>query len=93
MTIRDGMTLIIGGLYSLSEVESRSGVPILADIPVLRFLFSRKRKTKVKSELDFFITPHILRQRLSKSIFVPPGEKRRLERLKGKKKKEGSTDK
>jgi len=85
VTIRDGMTLVIGGLYSISEIEDRSGVPILADIPVLRFLFSKKQKTKVKSELDFFITPTILRQRLSKSIFIPPGEKDRLRRMKEKK--------
>jgi type II secretory pathway component GspD/PulD (secretin) len=83
VTIRDGMTLVIGGLYAISEIEDKSGVPILADIPVLGWLFSKKKKTKVKSELDFFITPHILRQRLAKTVFVPPGEKGRLERIKG----------
>lgn len=83
VTIRDGMTLVIGGLYAISEVEDKSGVPILADIPVLSFLFSKKKKTKVKSELDFFITPHILRQRLAKTVFVPPRERGRLERIKG----------
>ncbi|MHC4549743.1 MAG: type II secretion system protein GspD [Planctomycetota bacterium] len=82
VSIRDGMTLVIGGLYALSEIEDKSGIPILADIPILSFFFSKKRKTKVKSELDFFITPYILRQRLAKSVFVPPGEKRRLQRLK-----------
>ena len=84
VTIRDGMTLVIGGLYAISEVEDKSGIPILADIPVLGFLFSKKKKTKVKSELDFFITPHILRQRLAKTVFVPSSEKDRLQRLKDK---------
>lgn len=82
VTIRDGMTLVIGGLYAISEIEDKAGVPILADIPVLGWLFSKKKKTKVKSELDFFITPRILRQRLAKTVFVPPSEKKRLERLK-----------
>jgi general secretion pathway protein D len=82
VTIRDGMTLVIGGLYAISEIEDKSGVPILADIPVLGWLFSKKKKTKVKSELDFFITPKILRQRLAKTVFVPPSEKERLDRLK-----------
>jgi type II secretory pathway component GspD/PulD (secretin) len=82
VTIRDGMTLVIGGLYALSEVEDRTGVPILADIPILKYLFSRKKKTKVKSEVDFFITPYILRQRLAKSVFTPPMEKDRLKRMK-----------
>jgi len=88
VSIRDGMTLVIGGLYSVSEIENRAGIPILADIPVLRFLFSKKTISKVKSELDFFITPHILRHRLAKSIFVPPMERRRLEGLKKKKRGE-----
>ncbi len=87
VTIRDGMTLVIGGLYSISDIEDRAGIPILGDIPVLRFLFSRTRKTKVKSELDFFITPFILRHRLDKNVFTPPGER---ERLRQTKKKEGA---
>ncbi len=82
VSIRDGMTFVVGGLYSVSEVEDRSGIPLLADIPVLRFLFSKKRKTKVKSELDFFITPYILRHRLARTIFRPPGERARLRKIK-----------
>jgi len=82
VTIRDGMTIVIGGLYALSEVEDRAGLPILGDIPVLRFLFSRTRKTKVKSELDFFITPRILKHRLDSNVFVPPGERGRLRHAK-----------
>lgn len=82
VTIRDQVTLVIGGLYSISEIDTESGVPILADIPVLKYLFSKTKKSKVKSELDFFITPHILSTRLSKTIFAPPGEKERLRKLK-----------
>jgi type II secretory pathway component GspD/PulD (secretin) len=82
VSIRDGMTLVIGGLYSVSLIEDRAGVPILADIPILNFLFSKRRKTEVKSELNFFITPHVLRQRLAKTVFQPPGEKERLKKVK-----------
>jgi type II secretory pathway component GspD/PulD (secretin) len=85
VTIRDQATLVIGGLYAISEIDTESGIPILMDIPGLNFLFSKKKKSKIKSELDFFITPHILRTRLSKAIFTPPGEKDRLRRLKGDK--------
>jgi type II secretory pathway component GspD/PulD (secretin) len=84
ITIRDGMTLAIGGLYALSEIDDKSGVPLLQDIPVLGFLFSRTRKQKVKSELDFFVTPTILHNRLAKSIFVPPMERKRLKDMKDK---------
>lgn len=83
VTIRDQMTLVIGGLYAISEIDKKSGIPVLVDIPVLNFFFSKTKKSKIKSELDFFITPHILSTRLSKSIFAPPGEKDRLRKLKG----------
>ncbi|MHC4953309.1 MAG: type II secretion system protein GspD [Planctomycetota bacterium] len=84
VTVRDGMTLVIGGLYAISEIDDRSGVPILGDIPVIKYLFSRTRKTKVKSELDFFITPFIVKHRLDSGVFVPPGEKGRLARIKAR---------
>ena len=78
VTIRDGMTLVIGGLYSISEIEDEAGVPLLSDIPVLGFLFKRTKKSKVKTELNFFITPSILRHRLHRGVFVPPMERKRL---------------
>lgn len=78
VTVRDGMTLVIGGLYAVSEIRDKSGIPILGDLPVLGFLFSRTRIDKVKSELSFFITPYILHTRLDKSVFVPPRERKRL---------------
>ncbi len=85
--IRDGMTLVIGGLYSTSNINTKSQVPLLGDIPGLGVLFSRTRKSKVKTELSFFITPHILRQRLDHAVFAPPMEKQRLARAKEEKKK------
>ncbi|MHC4452834.1 MAG: type II secretion system protein GspD [Planctomycetota bacterium] len=85
VTLRDEMTLVIGGLYAVSEIDDRAGIPILMDIPGLKYLFSRTKKTKVKSELDFFITPFIVKHRLDAAEFVPPGEKKRLSRLEAKK--------
>ena len=82
VTIRDQMTLVIGGLWAMSEIHTESGIPILVDIPVLNFFFSKKRKSKVRNELDFFITPRIVSTRLSQAIFAPPGEKERLRKLK-----------
>jgi type II secretory pathway component GspD/PulD (secretin) len=82
VTIRDGMTFVIGGLYAISEIEDSAGVPILGDIPVLKWLFSKQKKEKVKSELDFFISPRILHTHVDKGVFVPPGESKRLERVK-----------
>ncbi|MCZ6573501.1 MAG: type II and III secretion system protein [Planctomycetota bacterium] len=85
--IRDGMTLVIGGLYATSNINTKSQVPLLGDIPGLGVLFSRTRKSKVRTELSFFITPHILRQRLDQAVFAPPMEKLRLAKAKEEKKK------
>jgi len=91
VTVRDGMTLVIGGLYAISEIDNKEGVPILGDIPVIKWLFSRTKKTKVKSELDFFVTPFIVKHRLDTGIITPPGEQDRLARMKARKEGTKST--
>jgi len=87
--LRDGMTLVIGGFYAVLEVDNKEGVPILGDIPVLKYLFNRTKKTKMKSELDFFVTPFIVKHRLDTGIITPPGERDRLARVRAH--KEGRT--
>jgi type II secretory pathway component GspD/PulD (secretin) len=58
--MRDGQTLILGGLFQYTQSDTVSGVPVLKDIPILGFLFSTKSKILNKSELVFFITPKII---------------------------------
>ncbi|MBN1458651.1 MAG: hypothetical protein JXA57_03885 [Armatimonadetes bacterium] len=58
--VKDGETVMIGGL-SQSQVEDRvTKVPLLGDIPLLGQFFRSRTKTSVNSELVVFITPHIL---------------------------------
>ncbi len=54
-------------------------MPLLSQIPLLGKLFERTRDQDVKTELVFFVTPHILRKRTDYKVIVPPGEKERLE--------------
>ena len=57
--VKDGVTIIIGGLTK-NEVDNEvSQVPLLGDIPVLGNLFKRTSKTATKSELVILLTPHI----------------------------------
>ncbi len=58
--VRDGETIVLGGLITDSEMFSRNGVPILQDIPLLGHIFGSKKKVKNKSELVFIITPRIV---------------------------------
>ncbi len=72
--VRDGETLIIGGLLRNESVVSQTGVPFFMDIPILGYLFKKYRKTSRKSELIFFMTPHI---RLQQNLTLPPRERER----------------
>ena len=51
---------MIGGLLDQQSEESRSGIPLLKDIPVLGFLFGRTTESTVNSELFLFLTPYVV---------------------------------
>ena len=59
--VRDGQTIIIGGLIKKKDDRVRGGVPILKDIPILGWFFSKRSKDIEETELAVFITPHIIR--------------------------------
>jgi len=59
--VKDGQTIVIGGLIRDSLIKNQTKVPILGDIPFLGLLFKSTKTTKVKTELIVFITPVILK--------------------------------
>lgn len=56
----DGQTIFIAGLMRNSQGKRRTGVPVLADIPVLGRLFSNSEKLAIKTETVVLITPRIV---------------------------------
>ncbi len=58
--VKDGETIVIGGLLQKNESTVRRKIPLLGDIPILGYLFSRTDKTVDEVETVIFITPHIL---------------------------------
>ncbi len=66
--LKDGYTLVIGGLKSKTLFESETKVPILGDIPLLGFLFRSTQTTRNDTTVEFHITPRIVMDRGS-----PPG--------------------
>lgn len=62
MLVRDGDTVVIGGLYTRDTSVSQDGVPFFSKIPVLGVLFRRTRNRDTTDELLFFITPRIIRE-------------------------------
>ena len=59
--VKDGETLVLGGIFTSSEEESETKVPILGDIPIIGWLFKTRQMTKIPNELLIFITPRIMR--------------------------------
>ncbi len=58
--IKDGDTLVIGGLIKNKVTDTIQKVPFLGDIPILSFFFKYKSKEVIKKDLLIFITPKIL---------------------------------
>jgi type II secretory pathway component GspD/PulD (secretin) len=55
--VPDGYSLIVGGFYGEAQVNGKTKVPILGDVPVLNFFFKSKDATKEKTSLVFIVTP------------------------------------
>jgi len=58
--LRDGQTLILGGLITSKDSFTTNGVPVLKEIPLIKYLFSSKSKISNRRELVFVVTPHII---------------------------------
>ncbi|MEI7767287.1 MAG: secretin N-terminal domain-containing protein, partial [Phycisphaerae bacterium] len=62
VAIKDGQTIIIGGLMQDRVTDTVSKIPLLGDIPWLGELFKSTTKKKEKTELLIFLTPLVARQ-------------------------------
>ncbi|TSE20221.1 Type IV pilus biogenesis and competence protein PilQ [Tepidimonas alkaliphilus] len=58
--VENGGTVMLGGIFEASELNSVDKVPVLGDVPVLGHLFKRRSSDVVKRELLIFVTPTIL---------------------------------
>ncbi len=67
--IKNGQTIVIGGLIRDSIIQSQTKVPILGDIPLLGLLFKNKKTSKAKTELIVFITPTIIIDSETETLF------------------------
>ena len=58
--VKDGHTIIIGGLIGETEQVIETGVPILKDIPLVGLLFKSRTGTRSRTEIAIFLTPHVI---------------------------------
>ncbi|HSY92723.1 MAG TPA: cohesin domain-containing protein [Candidatus Binatus sp.] len=59
--LRDGESSLIGGILDDSQTRSLSGIPGLAQIPILKYLFGQTTTDHSEDETVFAITPHVIR--------------------------------
>ena len=60
--VKNGETIVLGGIFEEEKSQGKDSVPFLGNIPVLGRLFRRDRSDNLKRELLVFVTPKILRR-------------------------------
>lgn len=60
VTVKDGQSVVIGGLIQTTEQQRRTKVPILGDIPILGLPFQSRKDTMTKTELLVILTPRVI---------------------------------
>jgi type IV pilus assembly protein PilQ len=61
--VENGGTVVIGGIFELTETENEAKVPFLGDLPAVGNLFKTKSRTANKQEMLVFITPKMIADR------------------------------
>lgn len=59
--VMDGETVVLGGVFEGTSVNTTNSVPYMADLPIIGALFKRSINTDDKKELLIFITPKIIK--------------------------------
>jgi general secretion pathway protein D len=59
--LKDGEANLLGGILEDNQTRSLSGIPGLAQIPILRYLFGQTTQDHSENEIVFAIVPHIIR--------------------------------
>lgn len=59
--LKEGEVNLLGGMFEQTDIKTVSGLPFLAQLPFLKYLFSSERVEKSDSEIVFILIPHIVR--------------------------------
>ena len=61
--VENGGTVVIGGIFELTDAENETKIPVLGDIPAVGNLFKNKQRNTSKQEMLVFITPKVIAER------------------------------
>ena len=60
--VKDGKTIVIGGLFKEELTNTNNQVPVVGDLPIIGSLFKRTKDANIRTELVIIITPHIINE-------------------------------
>ena len=63
--VENGGTVVIGGIFELTETDSETKVPLLGDLPGVGNLFKTRSRNLDKQEMLVFITPKVVADRVT----------------------------
>jgi type IV pilus assembly protein PilQ len=78
--VRDGRTIVIGGMFRESSASDRSQTPVLGNLPIAGPLFRKTKDTTIREEVIVLLTPHIIKDDDTYTA-ASEEEKRHAERL------------
>jgi general secretion pathway protein D len=58
--VRDGQTVVIGGMRERQHEVVKTGIPLLSALPIVGGIFGSQNRSTTETELFIFITPRIL---------------------------------
>jgi len=61
ISVRDGETILIGGLFQTRDDERKTKIPVLGDLPFVGEVFRSEQVSQVKTELLVILTPRVIR--------------------------------
>jgi general secretion pathway protein D len=76
LMIKDGQTVVLGGLTDRERDVSSEGIPLLSSIPFIGGLFGRYSRTATETELFIFLTPRVIRNDDDAERLTDPMRKR-----------------
>jgi type IV pilus assembly protein PilQ len=65
--VENGGTVVIGGIFEMTESNDETKVPVLGDLPGIGNLFKSRAKISNKQEMLVFITPKVIADKASRS--------------------------
>lgn len=60
LAVKDGQSILMGGLIAKTASDKDSGLPLLKDVPGLGWLFKQKGTSSTKTELLLMVTPYVI---------------------------------